>query len=97
MLNRLKGLQLEIISSFFLSIEDLKKACFGILDRMPTAQSRANLKYYHKRATTDPEYRKRIAENRMERYYLNIDEERESARQRYKAKKERMISENFPA
>lgn len=64
---------------------------------MPTAQSRANLKYYHKRATTDPEYRKRIAENRMERYHLNIDEEREKARMYYQRKKERLLAENVTA
>ena len=58
---------------------------------MPTAQSRANLKYYHKRSSTDPEYSQRIAQNRMERYYLNQEEEKEKARMRYHAKKQRAL------
>ncbi len=70
---------------------------------MPTAQSRANLKYYHKRASSDPEYGARIAETRMERYYLNQEEEKERARLRYHAKKERVkalifeLEGNLPA
>jgi hypothetical protein len=78
-------------------IEDLKFSCVIILDRMPTAQSRANLKYYHKRVNEDPEYLKRICENKKERYYLNIDEEREKARNRYYTKKEKIRMLNLPA
>ena len=64
---------------------------------MPTPQSRANLKYYHKRVNEDPEYLKRICENKKERYYLNIDEEREKARNRYYTKKEKIRMLNLPA
>lgn len=64
---------------------------------MPTAQSRANLRYYHKRAATDPEYSQKIAQNRMERYYLNQEEEKEKARMYYQRKKERLLAEKPPA
>ena len=63
---------------------------------MPTAQSKASLKYYHKRVSQDPEYSASIAKNRMERYYLNIDEERERARMYYQRKKERLMAQNTP-
>jgi ribosomal protein S4 len=64
---------------------------------MPTAQSRANLKYYHKRASTDPEYSQKIAQNRMERYYLNQEEEKERAKMYYQRKKARLLALNVPA
>jgi hypothetical protein len=55
---------------------------------MPTAQSRANLKYYHKRAEEDPEYGARIAQKRMERYYANYEENKTKAREYQRARKE---------
>ena len=55
---------------------------------MPTAQSRANLKYYHKRAEEDPEYGARIALKRMERYYANYEENKTKAREYQRARKE---------
>ena len=55
---------------------------------MPTAQSRANLKYYHKRAEEDPEYGTRIAQKRMERYYANYEENKTKAREYQRARKE---------
>ena len=64
---------------------------------MPTAQSRANLKYYHKRKSEDPDYANNIAKNRMERYYLNQEEERERARMYYQRKKERLLAQKLPA
>ena len=49
---------------------------------MPTAQSKANLAYYHRRRyeRNDEEYGKSINKNRMERYYNNWEKEREYAR-----------------
>lgn len=64
---------------------------------MPTAQSKANLKYYHKRTAEDPEYAKKIAEQRMIRYYKNQEDEKEKARMRYYAKKERLALEALEA
>jgi hypothetical protein len=55
---------------------------------MPTAQSRANLKYYHKRSNEDPEYSARIALKRMERYYANYEENKTKAREYQRARKE---------
>ena len=55
---------------------------------MPTAQSKANLKYYHKRSNEDPEYVARIAQKRMERYYANYEENKTRAREYQRARKE---------
>jgi hypothetical protein len=64
---------------------------------MPTAQSRANLKYYHKRASEDPEYSQRIAQTRMERYYLNHEEEKAKAKIYRQRRKELFLAMNPPA
>jgi hypothetical protein len=55
---------------------------------MPTAQSKANLKYYHKRVEEDPEYVARIAQKRMERYYANYEINKTKAREYQRARKE---------
>lgn len=62
---------------------------------MPNAQSKANLRYYHKRVAADPEYRKKITEQRMVYYYQNQAVEQEKARQRYTAKKQ-LLAMNLP-
>lgn len=61
---------------------------------MPSAQSRANLKYYHKRANEDPEYGARIAAKRMERYYANYEENKIKAREYQRARKELVRLQN---
>lgn len=63
---------------------------------MPTAQSRANLKYYHKRVSEDPEYSAKIAKKRMERYYANYEENKERAREYVRMRKAIKI-ESSPA
>lgn len=47
---------------------------------MPSAQSKANLKYYHKRRAEDPEYAKIINQRRKDSYERNREVELERAR-----------------
>ena len=47
---------------------------------MPTAQSRANLRYYHKRRAEDPDFADVINTRRKESYERNREVELERAR-----------------